>query len=236
MYIVEPSTNITNGPGDNLPTKRCFADLQRVGSGTAEHTKAILDRQLLSVGIDTPWGPNRLPEREGILVGDREKHSEKSEKEKGQGSQTSILRMYLYTSDGGADQQRYRNAMRMFSEKLENNHIWIDYGCLMHAAQLVVKMGLRVADRWSERHGINWTLYSSIAKTIHCWREKARAVYTSWCDMYGAEIAQKCAGRLPSKCVAGRWLSIHQSEEDLGPARLGGLGWVLGTGRSRWVL
>ena len=220
MYIVEPSTS-TNW--DNLPTKRCFADLHRVGSGTAEHTKAILDRQLLSVGIDTPWGPNRLPPREGILVGDREKHSEKSEKGQGsQGSQTSILRMYLYTSDGGADQQRYRNAMRMFAEKLENNHIWIDYGCLMHAAQLVVKMGLRVADSWSERYGVKWTLYSSIAKTIHCWREKARAVYTTWCELYGAEIAQKCAGRLPSKCVAGRWLSIHQSEEDLG--------WVQGPG------
>lgn len=63
---------------------------------------------------------------------------------------------------------------------------------------------------------MKWRYFAGLAKIIHCWRDNARALYVTWSEKFGPVAAETFAAKLPSKCIAGRWCSIFETEEDLG--------------------
>ena len=66
------------------------------------------------------------------------------------------------------------------------------------------------------RHRLGFKYYSSVAKYINTWRDMPRDIYCTWCDTFGCESAAEYVLRMPSKCIAGRWGSIANSEADIG--------------------
>ena len=114
-----------------------FADLQRVEGATAEHTMSLLDKQLQSLGVPLVWKTEGTAMPKTTDLGQR---------------QHRILRFYLYTSDGGPDQVKYRKMMRgIFHSNDYLTCFFIDNSCQMHAPHLGVRMGLRVLDAWCQR-------------------------------------------------------------------------------------
>ena len=95
---------------------------------------AMLDKQLRSLNVPLAWAP------------DYQKPSPKS------------IRTYLYTSDGGPDQQRYRKAMHSILAH-DPWCFFIDASCDFHMSQLVVKTGLKVVDAWCDEAKQPWEAY-----------------------------------------------------------------------------
>ena len=60
------------------------------------------------------------------------------------------MRQYLYTSDGGGEQKKYKKDMKHLVRDLKHTY-WMDFDCVMHGGQLSVRSGLRVADAWTVR-------------------------------------------------------------------------------------
>ena len=119
-----------------------FADLQRVLWKSANGTRSLLDKQLKSVGIPTPWVPAAAPAAPLAAAAPAAAAAVSS----------SILRMYLYTADGGPDQVGYKKQMRCLVAPMPHT-FWFDFDCVFHGAQLAVRSGLKVADAWCTRQG-----------------------------------------------------------------------------------
>jgi hypothetical protein len=127
--------------------------LQRIEGAKAEDAKALLDKQLKLIGVQRVCAD---PELEG--------HHEKSH----------ITRLYLYCSDGGPDQLKYRKMMRtLMDEGKYEKSFFIDNCCLMHAPHLAVRTGLRVADAWCQRQlgcltltAGGWLLTASLLRAL----------------------------------------------------------------------
>ena len=106
-----------------------FADLQRVLWKSAEGLRSLLDKQLRSVGIPRAWDANYSDD-------------------------ANVLRQYMYCSDGGPEQKKYKKDRKVRVSNLPQT-FWLDFDCMMHGGQLSVRSGLRVADAWSARQGLS---------------------------------------------------------------------------------
>jgi hypothetical protein len=130
--FVEPSEN---------PASRAFmeqfADLSRVLDSSAVALLALLNKQLVNSGVSLPWS-HLIPPLLGVPMQPTPLMSER------------LLRMFLFTSDGGADVVKYRKIMRAITLLLKFV-FWIEGNCFFHAVQLVVAGGLKVVDRWAAR-------------------------------------------------------------------------------------
>jgi hypothetical protein len=133
--------------------------------------------------------------------------------------------MFLYTSDGGPDQAKFKRALLAESMGV-GRHLVIVTPCFMHCIQLVIKKGLLLLDRFLAKHGKSFKFFGSLAKISHVWRDAGGDVFDMWHSMFGAINARQFANKLPPKCLAGRWDSVYACETFLlaaaGWAQLGG--------------
>jgi hypothetical protein len=173
-------------------SKKAFADIQRVGESNAEACQSLLDNQLESVGVPLPW---QMDKANKVLP-------------------SNVVRLLLCTGDGGPDQRKYKSIMKSTTNKMPSV-LFIPNLCNMHNAQLIIKVGLRVIDSWCSAAKLPWKYYSGLAKLVHCWRENVKDVYNLWVGAFGAVDANRSVGKLPAKCIAGRWGSIAETERDL---------------------
>jgi hypothetical protein len=192
----------------SMSRKKMFADLQCVHDKSARGTFALLDKQLKSVGCPRPPLPT---------VGvDQDQHQDEFERD--DDSQPiedfRCLRSFLYTSDGGADQVRYKKVAAHCIAGFPLM-LFVAVSCAMHNCQLVVKSGINTIDVWAKEQHKTWRYFSSLAKLVHIWRDYAKAIYDHWAVVHGATSAQQHARTLIPKCIAGRWGSIAGTEQRL---------------------
>ncbi len=196
--MVEPSLQ------PQLRCKKAFADLQVVSDESARGTFGLLQKMLSSLGC----------KRMGSAKGSKE------------ATPKSMVRSFLYTSDGGSDQQKFKKIAAALLSK-NPNVFFISFSCLMHSAQLIVKTGFLVIDAWMKRHlgpddsgeaasdAAAPKYFSTIAKISLTWRDRAKAIYKVWSRLFGDESAYLHCRKICPKCVAGRWGSIEAVEEFL---------------------
>ena len=182
-----------------------WADPVRQGDSSAEGCHSIYRKQLRSVGID-PWP----------LADTARAPSTPAEKRQPYHvylmslPMPDVLTIWGVTTDGGPDQKKIRKQIKE-DLKYHRAHLVVDADCLQHANQLVVKSGLLTLDRWLTRYGAPWAtflFYSSVAKTVHVWRDLHRKIYATWVALFGPETANKFARSLVPRCLSGRWGSI----------------------------
>ena len=166
-----------------------WADTMIVGKGTAAGTHALLLKALASTGCPT-WQARR------------------------DASPRSPIVVWCYTSDRGSDQVLFRALCRA-EASADCAMIFVDADCLAHASHLVVKSGLRLTDAFLESRGKPYRFYGTVAKATTLWRDNVRAMYTFIANNASASDAERLAGSLPSKCIAGRWGSVQNAEQRL---------------------
>jgi hypothetical protein len=124
----------------------------------------------------------------------------------------------MLTSDEGPDQQCLRRQLHV-QYRLDPSVIVVDVSCVLHSGARIYKHHLDLVDSWLSRHGRPWKFYSSLAKLMLIWREKARLVFLVWASLFQHKAARYA--RLPPKCIAGRWGRISEvqrlnSNENMG--------------------
>ena len=85
--------------------------------------------------------------------------------------------------------------------------------CLEHASHLVALQGLKLADALLKNYGAKFKYFSSLATSCNTFRDLAKGIYTSWCNIHGDLSGQKFARKLWPKLVAGRWNSCNDVEQ-----------------------
>lgn len=86
--------------------------------------------------------------------------------------------------------------------------------CLQHANHRIVRGGLLLLDdSLSQWRGIKY--YSSLCKLVHVMRDMAKDVFSVWNRLHGACSAVKHGKTLVPRPIAGRWGSVHDTEERL---------------------
>lgn len=93
---------------------------------------------------------------------------------------------------------------------------WWQMNCLKHQGHIIVREGLEIVDETFKAMGKPFKYYSSLRKIVNVWREKAKDFYLKWCAIYGAKDANAMARYLVPRCIAGRWGSVHRTEERVG--------------------
>jgi hypothetical protein len=63
-----------------------------------------------------------------------------------------------------------------------------------------------------KKHNKSYKYFSSISKLVQCWRDCAGRMFDEWLASFGPKPARDFAAKLPPKCLAGRWDSIHNCE------------------------
>lgn len=179
-----------------------FCDLQPVIGCAAKDTYALLHKQLKSVGCPPP----QKEASGGDVVGIAEEVS-------------PCLRSYLYCSDGGSDQSKYKK-MVAFILRESKYQFFVSISCTLHAQQLVVKDTFVYLDHWCGRMNKKWKYFPSLAKLIYVWRDNATQCLAIWRKLYGDLSAAQHGFKLPAKAIAGRWGSVFACHRDL----LGNLG------------
>lgn len=129
------------------------------------------------------------------------------------------LRSYLYCSDGGSDQSKYKK-MVAFILRESKYQFFVSISCTLHAQQLVVKDTFVYLDHWCGRMNKKWKYFPSLAKLIYVWRDNATQCLAIWRKLYGDLSAAQHGFKLPAKAIAGRWGSVFACHRDL----LGNLG------------
>ncbi len=77
----------------------------------------------------------------------------------------------------------------------------------------MVKSGLTLAgDLLKEALGAEFGYISAISKLMLVWRDNARLIFDTWCDLFPG-TAWRSAARVPPKAIVGRWGSISQCEQ-----------------------
>jgi len=181
-----------------------FCDLQPVFGSTAQDTYALLHKQLVSIGCPVPKFAEPEP-NEGDRCKERFALSP---------SNPNVLRTYIYCSDGGPDQAKYKRLLGAVVYH-DPNVFLLNIGCILHAQQLVVKDAFAYLDNWTKVCGKRWRYFPSLAKAVYIWRDNAPTCLNIWIRFFGERSAAKCAFRLPPKPIAGRWGSIFLSHQDL---------------------
>ena len=193
-YVLRPSEVTAGDNTDAMLSFDAFLETQRVHAETAFGLAVLLNKQLHGAGCPLPM-LNTNPARPAVTL-------------------------WLYTSDGGPDQMKYRRFMTALLEG-DPMAFWIGTGCVMHSYQLTVKYGLDAVDAWLELEGFRWRFFASMAKLVNVLREIAWALRTAMVAMFGVAIANELASRMIPKCISGRWGSIGTT-----------MSWVLRGGRA----
>ena len=84
--------------------------------------------------------------------------------------------------------------------------------CLEHAGHLVSLQALKTADTLSKNQGVQWKYFSSLATSSNTFRDLAKGIFQSWCELHGDVSGLKYAKNLWPKLVAGRWNSCNDVE------------------------
>ena len=169
---------------DAASYRRGWTDTVRVGGGSAQDLAALIDKQLQGVGCTSV---------SSHVLGDANPY---------------VVRVFLYTSDGGADQMSYRRAcIALAADRLMV--WWIDISCLVHVHHLAVKEGMKVVNRWCRHTKTKWLYMSSLSKVVHCIRDQARPFFIEWKRIHGEASALELAATKPPQCIAGRWGTIE---------------------------
>ena len=119
------------------------------------------------------------------------------------------LQVWLWTSDQGPDQKGCNNIVR--SEVSDNLFIWMfRQWCVLHVLHLMTSKQIK---RLTQPH------WSIMAKIANCWRASgcAAKIYKCFHDIYGAAAAKVLAGKVPPRCLTGRWASLTDLERFLLP-------------------
>ena len=199
-YIEDVNMLKTASLGECARSLFTVCDLQRVLSGTTESTYSLLRKQLLSAGC--PLWPEVFPKdlSEALSF---ETHWPQMVKN-AQDSKSSLTRIFMYTADGGPDQQKFKRALETSSLN-SLDCLFLAFPCVLHAGALISKGGLLTVDTWLSEHDVKWRLFSATAKIIHVWRDDARNVFRSWSRNFGPELALEHARSLPPCAISGRW-------------------------------
>ena len=190
-----------------------WADPQRQECGSAEALHAMIRKQIRCLGAPV-WPCDSADDR------DRDHDDGSPRPEPGEKYHQFLERLprpaqctlWAVTSDGGGDQIKCRRRIK-HETRAALQHLVIDRSCLFHINALITKSGLTQIDRWYLRNKLKYKYYAAIAKVVHIWRDCSRAVYTSWIDRHGAASANLHARTMVPKCIAGRWQSIHITQE-----------------------
>jgi hypothetical protein len=195
----------------NPQRRNLFCDLQPVTDCTAPGTFALLNKQLKSVSCPPIVNYKKKSEHIGAETETNADCDDGNGNGDDEMKNMLLIRTYMYTADGGSDQGRYNKNM---GACLANAPLLfcILIACLMHGNQLIVKSGLVVVDSWAAARGKHWRYFSALAKLVYIWRDWAKAFHSTWISLFDALSAHKHALKLPSRCVAGRWGSISQTE------------------------
>jgi hypothetical protein len=202
--FLEPSERICCGSDFLSSVDRCkmWADPARQSDGSALGLHALYRKQLQSIGVP-PW-PLASPALAPRTARDKSRPF-------GDYISTlpapSTITMYAMTTDGGADQVKLRAVIK-HETRYHRGCLIIDASCLHHNNQLVTKSGLLTMDRWLTRHDAPFMFYSSVAKTVHVWRDMHRRVYATFVSMFGAQLGNSVAKSLVPRCLSGRWGSM----------------------------
>ena len=122
-------------------------------------------------------------------------------------AQLHSIYLFMYTSDAGSDQTSMRKIVKAMVDYCPYI-LYIDLDCLKHQVHLAVKTGLLQIDAFLHHMKSKWKYYSSLAKLINVWREKAQAVFNEFLRRWGPQAAMEKAFALPPRCISGRWGSV----------------------------
>ena len=134
------------------------------------------------------------------------------------------IRVFIQCSDAGSDEAKARRLIAEECHKVgvgrsDSGHtfyatIFIDTNCFLHQAHLVFKQSLAIIDKFLLRPSVarKWKFFSSLAKALHCWRDRARLAFLVGSLLNGPEWALRHAKAVPQKCISGRWGSVARGE------------------------
>ena len=101
--------------------------------------------------------------------------------------------------------------------------------CMMHQCHLITKDLLSVLDGWA------WwdtptSYYTGVATIANVWRSTGNPKRLKDCaaEQISDEVSLRCFGRVPGRCLRGRWLSVESVEQIIIKA-MDHLGEVFGT-------
>ena len=185
-------------------TRSGFCDLQPVFGTSAKDTFALLEKQLASIACPTP------------SFADEAKTEAQLQRQLDMAN--GVVRSYIYCSDGGPDQRRYK---KLLASALYHNDLTflLPVACVLHSNQLVVKDSFMYLDHWSSRHNKVWKYFPSLAKVIYVWRDNASSCLAIWRRLYGDLVAAQFGQKLPAKAIAGRWGSVFACHQDIQATR-----------------
>lgn len=128
--------------------------------------------------------------------------------------------MFLITTDAGSDQSSHRRALKTLAADYDNILVF-DLNCVLHQGHLITKEGYDRIDKHMstgltpkqpEPVGSCTKFWASLAKLCHIWRDNGTRITELWQELFGPS---SIARALPLQCIAGRWLSGHNTEEFL---------------------
>ena len=196
MYIVldvDKKTTRTD-VRKNVRQKSTLADLHETIHGTACGMYAMYLKQLSSYGCPS-W----------------EKSLETLAKQTAnQPDGVTVSTTVVFVPDSGGDEDKMKHIARGASTP----NLFLLFSatpCLLHLYHCSVKRSLTFADNLCEtlhsKMNARMMMYwSTITKTIHCWRDRQKAVYTEWVQAFGVveadKIREKCS--LSRSADAGR--------------------------------
>jgi hypothetical protein len=93
--------------------------------------------------------------------------------------------------------------------------IVIDVSCLHHSNALIAKTVLLRADACLRRMGSTFKYYSSLAMLVHLVRDLSRNIFCEAQRRHGDEVAIASFRRLLPKCIAGRWGSVMNVQDEI---------------------
>ena len=131
---------------------RSQADIMRVEGSSARDTYALLHKQLSHLGLPS-W--RDLPSVANA-------------------SDVRALHLFMFISDGGADQQLFKKLVK--HEARFKANVWIlDGDCHCHIGHLMSKDLLRLTDSFlKDVFKASFRCLSSLAKIVHVWRDNHR--------------------------------------------------------------
>jgi hypothetical protein len=192
------ANSITDIAADQV-SRTQFADPLPLYDSSAAGTHAMIRKQIAGLGC-VPWDivdPDTAPPLENQL---------------GELPTDIGIRLWLLTTDGGPDQVKCRRIIK-HETMMSPTDVVFDLNCLLHNVHLIMRSGLAIADAFAANARAPFKYYSALAKLMHLWREKARAVFLAWQRLHGGSAAVKHARRVPPKCLSGRWGSVAVVEQ-----------------------
>ncbi len=124
----------------------------------------------------------------------------------------SGLAIYIMTTDRGSNELLARKSWLVIAKDSPDVVVLLG-DCLEHASHLVALQALKLADTLLKNHGVKFKYFSSLATSCNTFRDLAKGIYMSWCEIHGDLSGQKFAKKLWPKLVAGRWNACNDVEQ-----------------------